>query len=226
MLYNPSEEDLFLSYLSLSSDLLWLVPMDGQEAVTTHMLYVCGLTLAQRNAVTNVKGIQDIATLASRNLPRRREADDRKSLRLGLNRGGAYIGMSATAKIKALIWWVQDAHAQGNGVDPNDWDTEILDHDARKGMLLEKLGRDKVDDIVEAPKRLDPSKWVNKYLAFINFLRGQTSADGKHTLDYVVRKDPPPGWTPTSREDCLKYNAPLTCPFYNQDNQQVYRVTK
>jgi hypothetical protein len=101
----------------------------------------------------------------------------------------------------------------------------VLD-DARKCMLLEKLGRDKVVDIVEAPRRLDPSRWVDSYLAFINLLRGQTSAGGKSTLDYVVRKDPPPGWTRTSREDRLKYNAPLTGPYYIQDNQKVYRMTK
>ena len=36
----------------------------------------------------------------------------------------------------------------------------------------------------------------------------------------------PPGWLPTSRDDRLKYNAPLDGPYYNQDNQKVYRVTK
>jgi hypothetical protein len=165
------------------------VPMDGQEAVT-HMLTVCGVTLTQHNAVTNVKGIQDIAALAAIYLGDVKQMTENLS-RLALGRGGAYIGTSATAKIKALIWWVQDAHAQGNVVDPNDWNTDILD-DAQKRMLLEKLGRDKVNDIVEAPKRLDPSKWVDLYLTFINFLRGQTSANGKRTLDYVVRKYPHP----------------------------------
>jgi hypothetical protein len=125
------------------------VPMDGEEAVT-HMLTVCGLTLAQRNAVTNVEGIQDIAALAAIYLGDVKRMTKNLS-RLTLSRGGAYIGTSATGKFKALIWWVQDDHAQGNVVDPNDWNAEILD-DARKRMLLEKLGRDKVDDIVEAPK--------------------------------------------------------------------------
>jgi hypothetical protein len=198
--------------------------MDGLEAVV-HMLTVCELTDQQRTAVTTIEGIQDIAALAAIYLGDVKQMTENLS-RLAINRGGAYIGTSATAKIKALIWWVQDAHAQGNVVDPNDWwSAEVLD-DARKRMLLEKLGCDKVDDIVEAPKRLDPSKWVGLYLAFINFLRGQTSADGKRTLDYVVRKDHSPGWTPTSREDRLKYNAPLMGPYYNQDNQKVYRVTK
>jgi hypothetical protein len=91
-------------------------------------------------------------------------------------------------------------------------------------MLLEKQGRDKEDDLVEAPKKLDPSKWVDSYLTFLNFLRGQVSTDGKRTLDYVVRKVPPVGWKPTSREDRLKYNAPLAGPFYAQDNRKVYRL--
>jgi hypothetical protein len=114
--------------------------------------------------------------------------------RLAVNRGGAYIGTSVTTKIKALIWWVQDAQAQGNAVDPNDWIEAALNN-ARKGILLEKQGRDREDDTVDAPKRLDPSKWVESYLPFINFLRGQVSADGKRTLDYVVQ-DPPVGWMP------------------------------
>ena len=36
----------------------------------------------------------------------------------------------------------------------------------------------------------------------------------------------PAGWTPTSRDDRLKYNAPLTGPYFVQDNEKVYRVTK
>jgi hypothetical protein len=141
--------------------------------------------------------------------------------RLSVNRGGAYIGVSLTATIKALIWWIQDANAQGSTVDPNEWNAEALNN-ARQRMLLEKQGRDKEDDLVEAPKKLDPSKWLDSYLAFLNFLRGQVSTEGKRTRDYVVRKVPPGGWAPTSREDRLKYNAPLAGPFYAQDNRKVY----
>ena len=142
-----------------------------------------------------------------------------------MNRGGAYIDTAATSNVKALIWSVQDNTAQGVITDPNDWSAVMLD-DARQRMLLQKQERDNKDDVIDAPKRLDPSKWVDAYLAFLNFLRTQKSADGKRTLDFVVRRRMPPGWTPTSRADCLKYNAPMTGPFYLEDNQKVFRITK
>jgi hypothetical protein len=199
-----------------------LVPLDRVTAIE-HMLDVCGLTLAQRNTVMNIEGIQDIDALANIYLRDVKQMTENLSC-LQVNRGGAYFGTSVTAKVKALIWWVQDAQMQGNVIDPNDWDAAILD-DARKRMLLEKQGRDKVDDIVDASKKLDPSKWVDSYPAFINFLHAQTSANGKRMLHYVVRKDPPVGWTRTSREDRLNFYAPLMGPFYAQDNQKVHRVT-
>jgi hypothetical protein len=93
-------------------------------------------------------------------------------------------------------------------------------------MLLEKQGRDKEDDVVEAPKKLDPSKWVDSYLAFLNFLRGQVSADGKRTLDHVVRKVPPVGWAPTSREASFEIQRTAGRTFLCQDNRKVYMVTK
>jgi hypothetical protein len=177
------------------------------------MLDICGLSETQRDAVMDMEGIADIDVIANIFLGDVRQMTE-NLLRLAVNRGGAYIGTSATTKFKALIWWVQDARAQGNTVDPNNWDEAALD-DARKRMLLEKQGHDREDNIVDAPKRLDPSKWVESYLSFINFLRGQVSADGKRTLDYVVRKDQVVGWMPTSREDRLKYNAPMTGPFFS-----------
>jgi hypothetical protein len=187
-----------------------LVALDGAPAIQ-HML----------NILERIADIDAIKNIFLGNVQQMTENLSRQAV----NRGGAYIGMSATTKIKALIWWVQDARAQGNAVDPNNWDEAALD-DARKRMHLEKQGRDREDDIVDAPKRLDPSKWVESYLSFINFLRGQISADGKRTLDSVVRKDPPVGWMPTSREDRLKYNAPMTGHFFSQDNQKVYHITK
>jgi hypothetical protein len=186
------------------------IALVGVDAVR-HLLEVCGLSDTQRTAVTDIEGIQDIAALRNIFLGDVKQMTENLS-RLSVNRGGAYIGTSLTAKIKALVWWIQDAYAQGETIDPNDWDDALLD-DARSRMLLEKQGRDRDDDIVDAPKRLDPTKWVDSYLSLINFLRGQTSVDGKRTLDYVVRKPPPLGWNPTSREDRLKYKAPLDGPF-------------
>jgi hypothetical protein len=81
--------------------------MDGQEAVT-HMLTVCGLTLGQRNIVRKVKGTQYTGAVAAIYLGDVKQMTENLS-RLALGRG-KYIGMSATAKIKALIWWVQYAH--------------------------------------------------------------------------------------------------------------------
>jgi hypothetical protein len=164
------------------------VPMDGVGAIA-HLLTICGLADTQRNAVMNVEGITTIAALHNIYLGDVKQMTENLS-RLAVNRGGAYIGVSLTASIKALIWWIQDANAQGSPVDPNQWNAEALDN-ARQRMLLKKQGRDKKDDLVEAPKKLEPSKWVDSYLAFLNFLRGQVSADGKRTLDYVVRKVPP-----------------------------------
>jgi hypothetical protein len=187
-----------------------LIALDRVETVR-HLLEVCGISATQHTAVTDIEGIQDIAALRNIFLGDVKQMTQNLS-RLAVNRGGAYIGTSLTAKIKDLIWWIQDAHAQGETFDPNDWDNALLD-DARKRMLLEKQGRDLDEDIVDAPKRLDPTKWVDSYLSLIIFLRGQTSADGKMTLDYVVRKPPPLGWTPTSREVRLKYKAPLAGPF-------------
>jgi hypothetical protein len=200
-----------------------LVPMDGVPAIR-HMLSICTLTVVQRDAIMDTEGIQSVAMLTNITLGDVNKMTENLS-RLPINRGGAYIGTGATTNIKALIWWAQDIIAQGLIVDPNDWDEVTLD-DSRQRMVLQKQARDKSDDVIDAPKKLDPSKWVDSYLAFINFLRTQRSADGKRTLEYVVRKPMPPGWLPTSRDDRLQYNAPLVGPYYTQDNQKVYRVTK
>ena len=200
-----------------------VIPMDGRPAIT-HLLTICGLSDVQRAAVMNIEGITTLAALQNIYLSDVKQMTENLS-RLAVNRGGAYIGTGLTANIRALIWWAQDIRAQGETINPNDWNAGALD-DARQRMLLERQGRDKEEDLVDAPKKLDPIKWVDSYLAFLNFLRGQVSSDGKRTLDYVVRKVPPVGWTPTSREDRLKYNAPLIGPFYVQDNRKVYRVVK
>jgi hypothetical protein len=200
-----------------------IIPMDGVPAVQ-HLLTICNLSAGQMTAVMDTEGIQDIALLSNIHIGDIAKMTENLS-RLPINRGGAYIGTGATSNLKALIWWVQDHLAQGLTIDPNDWSAGMLDN-ARQRMLLQKAERDRKDDVIDAPKKLDPSKWTDAYLAFLNFLRTQKSADGKRSLDYVVRKDLSAGWALTSREERLKYNAPLNGPFYLEDNQKVYRVTK
>jgi hypothetical protein len=148
------------------------VAMDGGPAVE-HLLTIGGLPVAQRNAVMNVEGIQTIAALHNIFPGDVKQMTENLS-RLAVNRGGAYIGVSITASIKALIWWIQDSNTQGS-VDPNNWNADALNDD-RQRMLLEKQGHDKEDDLVEAPKKLDPTKWVDSYLKFLKFLLGQTQS--------------------------------------------------
>jgi hypothetical protein len=98
-----------------------------------------------------------------------------------------------------------------------------------KHMILKKeiLHVDKCKEVSEAPKKLDPSKWVDSYLALENFLRTQVSADGKHILDYAIQKDKSIRWVPSaSHDDPLKFNAPLAVPQFNRDNHTIYRITK
>jgi hypothetical protein len=132
-----------------------LVPMDGVPAIR-HLLSICTLTIVQSDAIMNTEGIQSVAMLTNITLGDVNKMTENLS-RLPINRGGAYIGTGATTNIKALIWWAQDIIAQGLIVDPNDWDEVTLD-DSRQRMVLQKQARDKSDDVIDAPKKLDPSK--------------------------------------------------------------------
>ena len=60
----------------------------------------------------------------------------------------------------------------------------------------------------------------------MNFLRTRTSADGKCTIDYVVRIDKPLGWLAVNHAERLLYGVALTGPSFLQDSQEVYRIVK
>ena len=58
----------------------------------------------------------------------------------------------------------------------------------------------------------------------MNYLRTRTSADGKCTIDYVVRIDNPLGLLAANRAERLLYGAALTGPSFVKYSQEVYRI--
>jgi hypothetical protein len=54
--------------------------------------------------------------------------------------------------------------------NPNKWTVAGILDDARQHMPLQKAERGRKDDVIDAPKKLDPTTWTNAYLAFLNFL--------------------------------------------------------
>ena len=60
----------------------------------------------------------------------------------------------------------------------------------------------------------------------MNYFRTRTSADGKRTIDYVVRIDKPLGQLAATRAERLLYGAALTGPSFVQDSQEIYHIVK
>ena len=129
--------------------------------------------------------------------------------RLHINRSGAYIGTGATTNLTALIWWIQDSRAQWLVTDPNAWNENVINN-ARQRMNLERQYRDSASEYIVPPKCLDQTKWMDSYLALMNYLRNRTSADWTRTIDYLVRIDKPLGWLAATRAERLLYGAALT----------------
>lgn len=198
------------------------VPDDGIDAIR-HLLTVCGFSGAQRTAITHTEGLNDIRSLSTIAPSDVRGLTENLS-RLQVQRGGAYIGTYQATNLRALLWWLRDLVAQGTPGVPGDWNNDVL-LDARARMDIEKQTKDKTSDI-EAPKKLIVAKWRDGYLGLMNFLRSKRSADGKRMLDYVVRRDVPPGWVPLDRDDRLVYGSPLEGANYDADNTSVFQIIK
>ena len=143
--------------------------------------------------------------------------------RLHINQDGSYIETGATTNLTALIWWIQDSRAQGLVPDPNAWNDNVL-NDARQRMNLERQSRDSASEDIAPPKRLGHTKWTDLYLELVNYLRTSTSADGKRTVDYVVRIEKPLGWLDATRSERLLYGAALTGQSFVKDSQEFYRI--
>ena len=109
--------------------------------------------------------------------------------------------------------------------DPNAWNENVL-NDTRQRMNLERQSRDLVSEDIAPPNSLDQTKWTDSYLTLMNYLRNHTSANGKCTIDYVVRIDKPLGWLAATCAERLIYGATLTGQSFVQDPQEVYRIVK
>ena len=95
--------------------------------------------------------------------------------------------------------------------DPNAWNEDVL-NDARQHMNLERQSLVLVSEDIAPPKRLDQTKCMDSYLALMNYLRTRTSADGKRTIDYMVRIDKPLGWLAATPAERVIYGAAITGP--------------
>ena len=104
--------------------------------------------------------------------------------------------------------------------DPNAWN-ENVHNDTRHHMNLKRQSRDSVSEDIASPKGLDQTKCMDSYLVLMSYLRTRTSANGKCTIDYVVRIDKPLGWLAATRAERLLYGAALTGPSFVQDCQGV-----
>ena len=199
------------------------IASDGIPAIQ-HFITICGFAAVQINDLVKTEGIQDIDALNNVYLKDVKMMTQNLS-RLHINRGGAYIGTGATTNLKDLIWWIQDSRAQGLLPDTNAWNENVL-NDACQSMNLERQSRDSESEDIAPTKRLDQTKWTDSYLALMNYLRPCMTADGKRTIDYVVRIDKPLGWLAANRAERLLHGSALTGPSFVKDSQEVYRIVK
>ena len=91
---------------------------------------------------------------------------------------------------------------------------------------IKRQFRDSASADIAPPKRLDQTKWTDSYLILMKYLMTHTSADGKRTIDYVVRIDKPLEWLATTLAERLLYEAALSGLSFVKDYQEVYRIVK
>ena len=199
------------------------IASDGIPAIQ-HFITICGFTAIQSNYIVNTEGIQDIDALNNVYLKDVKRMTENLS-HLHVNWGGAYIGTGVITNLTSLNWWIQDSRAQGLVPDPNAWNKNVT-NDACQRMNLERQSHDLASEDIAPPKRLDQTKWIDSYLALMNYLRTHMSANGKHTINYAVRIDKPLGCLAATRSERLLYGDALTGPSFVQDYQEVYRIVK
>ena len=199
-----------------------LPPLDGPLAIS-YLLSVCSFSAQQQNAIILTEGLSNIALIKSVADNDVSHMAERLS-RLSVARGGCYIGTVQINNFRALLWWLEDITAQGIALVPTQWNQLTMAESIIR--LKESRSNEKKSDSVESPKKINPNKWTDQHSGFMNFLRSTLSSDKKRTLAYVVRQNPPVGYTPVSREEQMMYSAPLIGVHYESDNIAVYQAIK
>eukprot|EP00957_Ditylum_brightwellii_P194682 14829612-Ditylum_brightwellii.AAC.1 len=120
-----------------------VVPMDGVGAIQ-HLLEVCGLNPAQRDAIMNLESVNSIEILASLE-PSQIKGMAENLLKLSPALGRVYIGTTATTNLKALVWWIRGYRAQGLVPQPVTFNVVTLQV-AKEQMNTEKGSWDALSD--------------------------------------------------------------------------------
>jgi hypothetical protein len=138
------------------------------------------------------------------------------------------IGFMVQKNLEALAFWVTDNERRNLALVPLTWNEDTM-ADAKTRMQLMQELRENPPVPKRCEKITTDSDWFTWHEGLENYF-GQILGVVGYPILYVIRRDKPAGWDPTTDaetdEEMIMYQLKLNGPEYNADNRTVWQKLK